>query len=52
MAKPESEILAVDEVLAYIKLGKRAVYRLAADAKLSGFKLGGTWRSRRSKLDK
>lgn len=52
MAEPEGEILTLDEVAAYMKAGKRTVYRLAADGKIPGFKLGGTWRFRRSDLDK
>ena len=52
MADPESEILTLDEVAAYLKAGKRTVYRLAASGKLPAFKLGGTWRFRRGDLDK
>lgn len=51
MAEPEGEILTLDEMAAYLKAGKRTVYRLVADGKLPGFKLGGTWRFRRSDLD-
>lgn len=51
MAEPEGEILTLDEVAAFLKAGKRTVYRLAAEGKLPGFKLGGTWRFRRSDLD-
>jgi excisionase family DNA binding protein len=52
MAEPKGEILTLDEVSAYLKAGKRTVYRLAAEGKLPAFKLGGTWRFRRSDLDK
>lgn len=52
MSEPESEILTLDEVAAYLKAGKRTVYRLAAEGKLPGFKLGGTWRFRRSDLER
>ena len=51
MLEPEGEILTLDEVAAYLKAGKRTVYRLAADGKLPAFKLGGTWRFRSSDLD-
>ena len=51
MAEPHGEILTLDEVAAYLKAGKRTVYRLAAEGKLPAFKLGGTWRFRRSDLD-
>lgn len=46
-----NEILTIDEVAAYLKAGKRTVYRLTASGKLPAFKLGGTWRFRRSDLD-
>lgn len=51
MAEAEGEILTLDEVAAYLKAGKRTVYRLAAEGRLPAFKLGGTWRFRRSDLD-
>ena len=46
-----AEILTIDEVAAYLKAGKRTVYRLAASGKLPAFKLGGTSRFRRGDLD-
>lgn len=52
MAESEGEILTLDEVAVYLKAGKRTVYRLAAEGKLPAFKLGGTWRFRRSDLDR
>lgn len=51
MSDRPDEILTIDEVAAYLKAGKRTVYRLAAEGKLPAFKLGGTWRFRRSDLD-
>lgn len=52
MSDQPDEILTIDEVAAYLKAGKRTVYRLAASGKLPAFKLGGTWRFRRGDLDK
>jgi excisionase family DNA binding protein len=51
MADTEGEILTLDEVAMYLKAGKRTVYRLAASGEIPAFKLGGTWRFRRSELD-
>lgn len=48
----ESEILTLEEVAAYLKAGKRTVYRLAQKGEIPAFKLGGTWRFRRSELDR
>lgn len=51
MVEPDGDILTLDEVAAYLKAGKRTVYRLAASGEIPAFKLGGTWRFRRSELD-
>jgi excisionase family DNA binding protein len=51
MAEPDGDILTLDEVATYLKAGKRTVYRLAASGEIPAFKLGGTWRFRRSELD-
>lgn len=52
MTETEGEILTLDEVAAYLKAGKRTVYRLAQKGEIPAFKLGGTWRFRRSELDR
>ena len=51
MSEQPDEILTIDEVAAFLKAGKRTVYRLAASGGIPAFKLGGTWRFRRSELD-
>ncbi|WP_426209786.1 methylation-associated defense system helix-turn-helix domain-containing protein MAD1 [Massilia sp. TWP1-3-3] len=51
MNEIDGEILTLDEVAAYLKAGKRTVYRLAQKGEIPAFKLGGTWRFRRSELD-
>ncbi|KAA0948942.1 helix-turn-helix domain-containing protein [Pseudomonas sp. ANT_H14] len=45
------EILTLDDVAAYLKVGKRTVYRLAAAKKIPAFKVGGTWRFSRADID-
>ena len=52
MADPEGEILTLEEVAAYLKAGKRTVYRLAQEGNIPAFKLGGSWRFRRTELDR
>lgn len=47
----EDEILTQEGVAVYLKAGKRTVYRLAQKGEIPAFKLGGTWRFRRSELD-
>lgn len=53
MTRTESdgEILTLEEVAAFLKAGKRTVYRFAQNGEIPAFKLGGTWRFRRSELE-
>ncbi len=51
MNKADGEILTLDEVAAFLKAGKKIVYRLAQQGQIPSFKLGGTWRFRRAELD-
>ncbi|MCD0244850.1 helix-turn-helix domain-containing protein [Xanthomonas melonis] len=51
MNEQSDEILTIEEVAAYLKAGRRTVYRLAANGQIPAFKLGGTWRFRRTELD-
>ena len=44
------EILTVKEVASYLKLAEKTAYRLAAEGKLPGFKVGGSWRFRKVDL--
>ena len=52
MSDQPDEILTIDEVAAYLKAGKRTVYRLAAAKKIPAFKVGGTWRFSRADIDR
>lgn len=52
MIEPFDEILTIEEVAAYLKAGRRTVYRLAANGQIPAFKLGGTWRFQRAELDR
>jgi len=45
------EILTLKEVANYLKLAEKTAYRLAADDKLPGFKVGGSWRFKREDLE-
>ncbi len=46
------DILTLKEVAKYLKLAEKTAYRLAAEGKLPGFKVGGSWRFRRDELEK
>ena len=52
MIEKPDEILTIEEVAAYLKAGRRTVYRLAANGQIPAFKLGGTWRFQRAELDR
>ena len=44
-------VMTVKEVAKYLRVNQRTVYRLAVDRKLPGFKVGATWRFKRSDID-
>lgn len=46
------EILTLKEVADYLKLAEKTAYRLAAEGKLPGFKVGGSWRFKREEIEK
>lgn len=46
------EIMILKEVAQYLKLTEKTAYRLAAEQKLPGFKVGGSWRFKRIDLEK
>ncbi|MBU2877073.1 methylation-associated defense system helix-turn-helix domain-containing protein MAD1 [Aliiglaciecola lipolytica] len=46
------QILTLKEVAEYLKLTEKTAYRLAADKKLPGFKVGGSWRFKKEDLEK
>ena len=45
------EILTLKELAEYLKLAEKTAYRLAAEGKLPGFKVGGSWRFRREDIN-
>tara|TARA_R110001592_G_scaffold363287_1_gene683220 strand:- start:17985 stop:18167 length:183 start_codon:yes stop_codon:yes gene_type:complete len=45
------QILTLKEVAAFLKLTEKTAYRLAAEGKLPGFKVGGSWRFKQSDID-
>ncbi|SFL20817.1 transcriptional regulator, AlpA family [Nitrosomonas aestuarii] len=46
------EILTLKEVAVYLKLAEKTAYKLAAEGKLPGFKVGGSWRFKASDIEK
>ena len=47
-----TDILTIKEVAEFLKLTEKTAYRLAADGKIPGFKVGGSWRFRRDEIEK
>lgn len=45
------EILTLKELAGYLKLTEKTAYRLAAEGKLPGFKVGGSWRFKSEDID-
>lgn len=45
------QILTLKEVAAYLKLAEKTAYKLAAEGKLPGFKVGGSWRFKDKDID-
>jgi excisionase family DNA binding protein len=46
------EILTLKEVAEYLKLAEKTTYRFAAEGRLPGFKVGGSWRFKRKDIDR
>ena len=47
-----TDILTIKEFAEFLKLTEKTAYRLAADGKIPGFKVGGSWRFRRDEIEK
>ena len=47
----QTDIITIREVADYLKLTKKTAYRLVAEGKIPGFKVGGSWRFRRSEIE-
>ena len=47
----QTDIMTIREVADYLKLTEKTTYRLVAEGKIPGFKVGGSWRFRRSEIE-
>lgn len=45
------EIMTIRDLAQYLKIAEKTGYRFASDKKVPGFKVGGAWRFRKSKVD-
>lgn len=46
-----NEIMTIKEVAVYLKITEKTAYRLVAESKIPGFKVGGAWRFRKDEID-
>ena len=47
----ESDILTIKEVAEYLKVKEKTAYKLVAEGKIPGFKVGGSWRFRKREIE-
>ena len=47
----DSKIMTIKDVADYLKIKDKTAYALAAKGALPGFKVGGSWRFRKSEID-
>ena len=48
----QSDIMTIKELSEYLKLKEKTAYKLVADGKIPGFKVGGAWRFKRDEIVK
>lgn len=51
-AAPTGAVFTIDDLVAYLKLPKSTVYKLAQEGKIPGQKVGRHWRFRRDTIDR
>jgi excisionase family DNA binding protein len=45
------EIMTIRELAVFLKIKEKTAYKLVAEGKLPGFKVGGAWRFKRDDLE-
>jgi len=45
------EILTIKELATYLKIAEKTAYRYVSEGIIPGFKVGGSWRFRKSEID-
>ena len=51
LVSTNNEIMTVKELSEYLKIAEKTAYRLVSSKKVPGFKIGGSWRFRKSEID-
>ena len=47
----ETDIMTIKEVAKYLKVKEKTAYKLVAEGKIPGFKVGGSWRFRKREIE-
>jgi len=47
----QSDIMTMKEVADYLKLNEKTAYLLTSEGKLPAFKVGGSWRFKKSEIE-
>jgi len=47
----KNEIITIKELAKYLKIAEKTAYRFALEGKVPGFKIGSSWRFRKSEID-
>jgi excisionase family DNA binding protein len=48
----QPEVMTLDEVAKYLRMGQSTIYKLVNNGDLPAFKIGGSWRVQRELLQK
>ena len=51
-ANSKPSLMTIDEVAKYLRMKKVTIYKHAQEGKVPGFKVGSTWRFKKSTIDK
>ncbi len=46
------EILTIKELASYLKIAEKTAYRFVSEGRIPGFRVGGSWRFRRSEIER
>lgn len=46
------EIITIKELASYLKIAEKTAYRFVSEGRIPGFKVGGSWRFRRSEIER
>ncbi len=52
MQNIETDVMTIRDLGIYLKMAEKTLYRLAANGEVPGFKVGASWRFRKSEIDK